>query len=367
MADQLRNHLEDVFGAVPKVQVEGEILTRDLQEFLNLPIWQRRHQLYSAWIATQLLDALASYSVRIHQMENTLVFSFAGTHLATADAFDPRLHIWAELRSPLADPVGKGRKQAIQPDYSLITDPVTSPEASILEVECKQYRRPSARNFSDALTDYSRGRPNAQIVLVNYGPANEPILDRADPTTRHRTSLIGEMRPGSESAKQRFKQIVLDTVFRRYGSFVGRMVERVPARVDEPSEINLVWGAVPRDLDLHLRVTADGEAYEVCYSQMGSATEEPWARLDRDIQDGNGPEAIEVVRWMKGKYHFAVHKYSIDASLAGCGAKITFTYGQQQWQFQCPHDGTGQWWSILILDTNASEVEVINRIVERPW
>jgi len=335
-ARELQSRLDDVFERVPKVQIEGETLVRELQEFLKLPIWQRRHELYSAWISTQLLDALEGNSVRIHQIGGTLVFSFSGTHLATADAFDPKLHVWAELRSPLADPVGKSRKHAIQPDYSLITDPVTAPEASILEVECKQYRRPSARNFSAALTDYARGRPNAHVVLVNYGPANESILDRVDPSVRHRTSLIGRMRPRSKLAQERFKQIVHEAISRRYGPAAGIAAERTYTDLGNMRQISLLWHAVPRDLDLHLRISAAGKAYEIYYSQMGSITEEPWAQLDKDVQSGHGSETIEIARWMEGKYHFAVHNYSGDAPLADCGASITFAYGQRQWQFQCP-------------------------------
>jgi hypothetical protein len=80
----------------------------------------------------------------------------------------------------------------MQPDYSLITSPITSPESSILEVECKQYLVASKRKFADALTDYANGRPNAQIVLVNYGRASSDILNEVDrrecaPShTRHR-------------------------------------------------------------------------------------------------------------------------------------------------------------------------------------
>jgi len=68
---ELRDRLEEVFRSVRKVQVDGDVLVRDLQEFLNLPIWQRRHELYSAWISTQLVDALEGHSVRIHQIDDT--------------------------------------------------------------------------------------------------------------------------------------------------------------------------------------------------------------------------------------------------------------------------------------------------------
>jgi len=366
-AGELQSRLDDVFARVPRVQVEGEMLIRELQEFLKLPIWQRRHELYSAWISTQLLDALEGTSIRIHQIGGTLIFSFSGTHLATADAFDPRLHVWAELRSPLVDPVGKGRKQAIQPDYSLVTDPITSPEASILEVECKQYRRPSRRNFADALTDYARGRPNALVVLVNYGGASKSILDSVAPSVRDRTSLIGEMRPGSRVAQGRFRQIVKEAVHRRYGPTAEVDSGQAFISLGDIGQISLSWGALPPDLDLHLRIDAAAMAHEIYFSRMGSMSDEPWAQLDTDIQSGAGTETITITQWIEGKYHCAVHNYSGEPSLAGCGACVVFSCDREEREFRCPLEGTGDWWSVFVLDARTGRIEAINKIVHRPW
>jgi hypothetical protein len=209
-ATKLRDEIESVFSKVPTVEVEGEILAQDLQEFLQLPLWRYRHELYSIWISTQILNSLEGHSIRVHHVDGKLNFSFSGTHFATVDDVEPRLHIWTELRSPLEDPVGKCRTKAIQPDYSLVIDPITSPESSVVVVECKQYKRGSSKNFSDALSDYARGRPNAHVILVNYGTANQDILDRVHPAVRHRTSLISLMRPGSISSQNEFKGLVKD-------------------------------------------------------------------------------------------------------------------------------------------------------------
>jgi|SanBayMetagenome_1026888.scaffolds.fasta_scaffold19143_1 hypothetical protein len=211
-ATELQKKLENLFTKVAKVEVKGETLIQQLQEFLQLPLWQHRHELYSVWIATQILNSLEDYSTRIHQVDGTLKFSFSGTHFATVDDFEPSLHIWTELRSPLKNPIGKGRSKSIQPDYSLVVDPITSPESSLLVIECKQYYKASAKNFSSALSDYARGRPNAHIILVNYGPANQNILDEVDATVRNRTHIIGMMRPGSIAFQAEFKKLIKDTL-----------------------------------------------------------------------------------------------------------------------------------------------------------
>ncbi len=364
-ARELASMLEKFFSSLPSVQVEKDESIRELQEYLQLPIWQRRHEFYSVWISTQLLNALSESPIRVHHSDGALIFSFSGTHLATADSFEPRLHVWAELRSPLADPVGKGRKQAIQPDYSLITDPVTSPQSSILEVECKQYRRPSKSNFSNALTDYARGRPNAFVVLVNYGRVDESILNTIDPGLRNRVSLIGEMRPGSKESQKKFKEIVQDAIHQRYGSISGSTPPSEIINLDDTGLINLSWGISPRDLDLHLRIDVDSESHEICYSDKGSLVEEPWAELNIDETHGSGSEKITIKRWKEGKYHFAVKNYSEEIPLAGCAAHILFSCGQVERELLCPNEGAGNWWLLFILDGQTGKIEIVNKIVDQ--
>ena len=367
-AGKLQNALEEVLRRVPKIEMEGETLVRTLEDFLQLPIWRRRHELYSAWIGSQLLDALDGNGVRIHHVDGRLFFSFSGTHLATVAEIDPILHVWAELRSPLSRPIGKGRKANIQPDFSLIRDPITAPEMSVLEVECKQYKTASSRNFCSALTDYAKGRPNAHVILVNYGPADQSLLDKVEPTVRHRTSIIGSMRPGSNHAQERFREIVAKVMssqcrkqafdFPAGGSILSGMTAR----------ISLSWAAFPSDLDLHVRMTSLGEDYEVSYGRRGTTAEKPWAELDQDVRSGHGPETVDIARWLdRGKYHLAVHNYSDDGSLAACGASVILAHGPMRWKFECPEEGNGRWWSVLVLDTDTGEVKIINRIVDSPW
>jgi hypothetical protein len=358
--------LDKVFAQIPEKQFEGTSVVQSLLEFLNLPIWRKRHELYSAWISTQIVNAIPG-STRIHQLEGRLEFSFSGTHLATADDFDPRLHVWAELRSPLEKPRGKSREKAIQPDYSLITDPVSNPKSSILEVECKQYRRPSARNFSDALSDYARGRPNAVVVLVNYGKANQDILERVDPSVRERTCLIGDMRPGSVLAQQSFKRIVEDAIQKRYGQLPVERLGSKSVDITVPAQVVLSWSANPRDLDLYLHIRTQQGEYITNYQNTGNLHAIPWNRLDADVTSGSGPELIEVAQWIGGTYRLAINNFSKDRPLACCDAKLVFSNGERIWDFKCPDTGTGDWWLVMEIDGGTGRVEVINKIVSEPW
>ena len=364
-ASALNQKLTELFDSLQVIEVEGESLQRTLQDFLNLPVWQRRHELYSAWISTQIVNALRDHGVDLHCLGGQLLFEFKGTHLATIGTFHPNLHLMAELRSPLAAPRGFGRKRAIQPDYSLITSPITSPECSILEVECKQYLAASKRKFADALTDYANGRPNARIVLVNYGPLTDDILDEVDIGVRDRTRLIGWMRPRSEPSQSDFAELVKAVVRDRFSS-VPETGAFVPFSQTQPGrlvgQIVLRWESVPRDLDLYLRILHEGQALEVDFSHMGDISGGPWALLDQDVRDGRGPETIQIARWLDGTYRCAVHNYSRDPGLAGCGARLTMTLGGQELSFECPTSGTGEWWEVFSLSPTTSKLEILNRI-----
>jgi len=330
VAEELSGALEQVFDKVPQEDFQGEALVKNLQDFLQLPIWRRRHELYSTWVGSQIIDACEDYGVHIHHVDGSLLLSFSGTHLATLTRGEPTMHIWAELRSPLQHPVGKGRKRNIQPDYSLIGEPITSPDMSILEVECKQYKTASSKSFCDAITDYAAGRPRAHVVLVNYGRGRQSLLDGVEPSVRDQTSFIPLMRPGSDEAQSRFRDIVGEVLSKRCVRVGAPLTSAMPMPAGTCSKVTLSWGSMPRDLDLHVRIVSHELDYEVYYSDRGSTMQSPWAQLDTDIRHGSGPESLEIARWVSGgKYHIAVCNYSNESPLANCGALVTFSQGSQ--------------------------------------
>ncbi len=360
--------LDDIWRRVPKLPITQDRLASVLWAVLSLPFWQMRHELYSTWVFTQILEALGCLPVRIHVLNGSLKFSFSGSHLATVDLAPPRLHVWAEMRSPLTNPRSKKRTGGIQPDYSLVTDPITAPEASILEIECKQYLKPSATNFSDALTDYAKGRPNAVIVLVNYGGVTDSILDRVDPEVRHRTHMVGHLHPGSAGAKDQFNTLlrtVLETHFRLPP--ITALPASASGTLGSTAEITLTWNAAPRDLDLHLRVERSRAASLINYSERGRPDADPFVSHEGDVQHGFGPERIGIAKWLDGKYYCAVHNYSNDAPLAASGARVTLRSGSVARDYFCPAQGAGAWWLVFRIDPQNGLVHEFNQIVEFPW
>ncbi|HEX3526973.1 MAG TPA: hypothetical protein VH988_07895 [Thermoanaerobaculia bacterium] len=360
--------LDELFARQPVVVVEAGSWAQILRDFLNLPVWQQRHELYGAWVWTQMLAALGGFACRIHQENGTIHFSFAGSHLATFPRLDPALHIWAELRSPLTEtPWGKGRRGKIQPDYTLLHDPITSRDSAVLVVECKQYRAASTRNFIAALVDYARGRPTAIIVLVNYGPAPQAILEESPAEIRDRLVLIGDMRPRGLGVES-FHETVRSAVARRFPvgeappAFDPTMAAAATGSL-AVEKVVLTWAEFPRDLDLYLISNAGGAETRIFYGNHGSLSQPPWAELDRDARFGSGPESITISR-LSGRYRCYVHNYSGEVPLSDSMATIVIIQQQGNLKLTCPREGIGRYWHAFNLDTATGAIEVVNRMTD---
>jgi len=167
----------------------------------------------------------------------------------------PHLHVWTELRSPLAEPSALSGRKNIQPDYTLVADPITSPNSAVVVVECKQYRRFSKGNFSKAVIDYAAGRPNAQIVLAAYGPVRSDFLTELAPEVANRITLLGHLRPGDAATRAQFRETLRDAIMRRFPFSERPAASRLPIADSGTAalkSVKLSWRATPRDLDLHL-------------------------------------------------------------------------------------------------------------------
>jgi hypothetical protein len=347
IADDLDAALAPLRNADP----ERSEARRRLAEFLQLPIWKHRYELYSNWVCTQIVTALEDCAPRIHADHGEIKFSFSGTHLATFDDFTPRLHIWTELRVPLTDPVGKGRENAIQPDITLLADPITA-RRSPLAVECKQYRRPSNRKFADAITDYGRGHADAQIILVDYGPArSESVLKYVDSEVQPRAAVIGDLHPSAPDQITAFHAAVRTAVGLRDGT-----APRSTAAY--PGCITLRWGAEPTDLDLYVQLdfTSD-DPTQVYYKQKGALDEHPFCALDVDCTDGHGPETVTIARWLPATYTIVVRHYSGDGSLATSDASVTLDIDGEATQFLCPPDLIGKEWAVCVIDGKTGRLQ----------
>ncbi len=178
---------------------------KKLEEYLKLPFWDKRYELYSVWIFSLIYEAIKDYGLIVHTVDGALVFPFKETHLATLPCKNGNILIFSEKKTKLINPVGKSRTKHIQPDYSFYKEPITDTKSSILEIECKQYKKQGTDNFARALIDYSNGRENADVYLVNYGLVNKDrVFHKIDEFTvdtiknnKERCDIIGQLKPKS--------------------------------------------------------------------------------------------------------------------------------------------------------------------------
>ena len=99
--------------------------------------------------------------------------------------------------------------------------------------------------------------------------------------------------------------------------------------------IKLTWGARPYDVDSHLR-TPDGS--HIYYASKGSLTQAPFANLDVDDTDSNGPEVVTIRRLMIGTYTYGLRNYSdsFDPGMTGSPVRVELNYAGRSHVFGPP-------------------------------
>jgi len=327
MEKHLRHHL---------AYADEEALRKNLEEFLNLPLWKARDQLFGLWTCAQITAAVGYDRVTFHTVNGGLHFRFRATHVATVRV-EPPLHLFAELRTSAARLLGHGRTRGIQPDWRLVREPVSEESSQLLILECKQYARPSRRNFLEAVIDYATNSGDAKVALVNYGDMNaDALLKNAPPRleeplakVRERITLIGSFRPAEAEPRQRLKELVSsvlpvavpqDSEQAAEGNYeIGDPEEGSEPESARPtrSTISLWWDAPDVDLDLTLVTpfAEDKGEHQVSYRARGRGDVAPWAALDEDIQSGGArPEVIHVTRWLRGAYRVLVTNFTAESS-----------------------------------------------------
>lgn len=202
--EKLNQQLTAYFNTLPVTEKEADVLAEELIDILNLPEWKKRYDLYNVWVLTLLYKAMAPLQPTMHHANGQLLLKFSGTHITTLETADGPLSLWSELRSPLKNPAGKSRENSMQPDYSFCINQGSGHETGVAVIECKQYQKASRSNFVNAVNDYGKGRTDAAIFLVNYGPVHITsnwTLDYPD-----RSFIFGNVKPDVPSPHQSANQ-----------------------------------------------------------------------------------------------------------------------------------------------------------------
>ncbi|MHC2355571.1 hypothetical protein ACVMB3_005092 [Sinorhizobium meliloti] len=203
--------LVDELSHLPTRKFRADVSFGDLRKFLSLPIWKKRHELYAVWVFTEILTASGDHDVRLHHDNGRIAFEFRETLLASVESAVPNLQIFTEKKSPIINPVGKGRKENVQPDFSIWESARSGSGKCVLVVEVKHYKKSKNRSFADVLADYAVAHPDAKIVLANYGPIGD-VLSRLQSGVKARCTVVENLNPLVSGQRQLFRQVVDDTV-----------------------------------------------------------------------------------------------------------------------------------------------------------
>jgi len=148
------------------------------------------------------------------------------------------------------------------------------------------------------------------------------------------------------------------------GETLSMDVSLSPTLNEGEMRIVLNWGEAPRDLDSHLRTPPiDGTEYHVYYNSRGDATNPPYATLDHDDQDGNGPETITIYQKFAGTYRYYVHNYTNDAAITTSNAVVqVYDNSGLIASVNIPTSGDGRYWNVLTFDGSTGAISIINEI-----
>ncbi len=125
----------------------------------------------------------------------------------------------------------------------------------------------------------------------------------------------------------------------------------------------LSWGEEPRDLDSHLMTPEiEGETYEIYFAARGDSAIAPYARLDRDVINGYGPETVTIFETFPGTYTYYVHNYS-SGDISGCGAQLeVYDADGLVNTVIVPQTGEGEYWVVFELDGTNNVLTLVNEV-----
>lgn len=197
--DRLGSWLDNFIDQFPVRPAQVDLTISDLQSLLSLPIWQRRYELYSVWIATEAVRALKEHDVEIHHENGKIAFAFKKTNVATVHSSPGPFIIFSERREPIADPEGEGRKESVQPDHTIWTTDDGIEECRMV-IEVKHYKRSAKQSFLSVFHDYAKAFPKAQIYLVSHGPTGK-VVDSVSTLVKNRCHAIPHLTADNESGR----------------------------------------------------------------------------------------------------------------------------------------------------------------------
>ncbi|WP_120337415.1 hypothetical protein [Cryobacterium soli] len=337
---EIADALADWADQFPLAAATETVLMSAVESLLSLPMWGKRHALYSAWLLTQIdlaVDGKLTYVV----VNGKLSFPFGGSQLATLDTVDGPLELWTEMRSSLVKPKGTGRTNAIQPDYRFVADVNDRVNTTHLAIEAKQYAKSTKAVHAHALDDYTRGLPNAMVILAAYGPVSRNVLDSIPQGQSDRAIVIRHLRPAAVDAREEFARQVNKA-----------LPDLKARRLTYPLDVTLTWASHVHDVDLHAFAPKTG--VHVWWENQAHVD----VRLNGHTYDGN-PQVLEVTSVPEHTLAIWVSVYDSDPiSEARPVITINTSEGPLEIRPTAPPSGVRTWHALNLLPNG--ELEIID-------
>ena len=187
--------LNQLFDSLPSVATQTRAPLATLLSALELPVWGQRHALYAAWLMTVIEGAFDGSPIVINDDDGVLRIGPSESCIGTFQLGLEQIESVAELYSLVAEPDGKGRTGGIKPDFVLRPAGTTDTALTHVVIEAKQYIKPNSRSFADAINDYAKGHPNAEIILLDYGRMSSRVDNRIKEQHKPRAHALGNVQP----------------------------------------------------------------------------------------------------------------------------------------------------------------------------
>lgn len=153
-------------------------------------------------------------------------------------------------------------------------------------MEAKQYLRAATRNPADALVDYLRAHPSADVMVVAHGPLGVGVEGHVPPGLAARAQVHRHVRPGRPVEQDRFRAALASAL--------------PPPTAPEVVRLELSWDSTVKDLDLHVT----GAGGEICWTNLRTTD----GVLRGDARSG-GPEILDFERGGSRPLTVTVHRY----------------------------------------------------------
>lgn len=359
---RIKEELDDFIKNLKIVDFSCEVIVEKWNQFLQLPIWKKRHEVYSIWIFTQMIAKFPKDKLSFNIEKGVLSFPFSGACIAKAIYGDEIFEFWTELRTKTSvTPVGSGRKEGIQPDYSIVYGRADNSEDSIVVVECKQYKKSNTKNFSNAIIDYANNRTNAKVLLADYGEINkEKVEGRLGAIKKERYGMFSLCRPGTKC--------VDDFSIEVYRLVQAKVCDGIFGKQDRIL-FTLIWDSLQKgqDLDLYLVYRKSGETQDVKVLSYAKA-EIVEASYAGDVRECPGKEEIMLQEWNAGIYDIWVNNYTSNLHFGDCKCSLTvnnISTGEKL-RIECqPISNSKNWWHVLRANAQEGTISIINKFGDK--